>query len=339
MSPAHNKHQDLAVICERLHRVILAKDAQLLLADKSALPARGVLRVMPSWDWRLPLISLGRKQLDDEGKPTLLMPVRLSWEGGSVQASKASETSEINGMAIGLGHEHGISTSDFAPELTRRLSRSQIVSELKRIVEEGNEAHWGQLMAMESQIRKTVMRAHASVSKEIANSGHEEESVLDEIDLQGVISMLTLGKRPDEGERERLSSFHRMMALMTQPTAFRAVEPIKFMSCHLRRDAQTEIRKVLDDPHVGPKVRQLSRELSHLTLTEFVKAYNAKYPHDHLSAKRALRALSVKPAPHARRVSAIEDYHMTHEDSRFAEVEANVISRDFANRAKLGRVA
>lgn len=339
MSPANQKHQDLAVICERLHRVIMANDAKLLLEDTKALPVRSTVRIMSSWDWRLPLIQLGRKQLDDEGNPTLLMPVRLAWTGGTIQVTATQQPEVVKGNALGLGHDHTIDSIAFPPLKNDRLTRDQLVSRLRGIVEDGNLALWEQMISMDSQITKTVMRAHASVSKEIANSGHEEESVLDEIDLQGVISTLTLGKKAEEGERQKQPSFYRMFALMTQPGAFRAVEPIRFMSWHLRRDAQSEIRKVLDDPHVGPKVRQLSRELPELELAEFVKQYNLRYPHDHLSPKRAMRALTVKPAPHARRISAIEDFHLPHVDQRFSEVEDNVISRDFANRAKLGRVA
>ncbi len=339
MSPAYEKHQDLEIICNRLHRVILAEDAKSLLKDVSALPARTTVSIMPSWDWRQPLIALGRKQLDDDGNPTLQMPVRLSWDGGAIQIDQSTLPPTVAGKAIGLGHEHSIASDEFPPLRTDRLSRSQLVSRLHGIVEDGNLALWEQMVAMDSQINKTVLRAHASVSKEIANSGHEEESVLDEIDLQGVVSTLTLGKSTEAGERQKLPSFYRMITLMVQPAAFRSVEPIRFMAWHLRRDAQSEIRKVLDDPHVGPKVRQLNRELPDLEIGDFVSEYNSRYPHDHLSKKRAVRALTVKPAPHARRVSAIEDYHMPQEDKRFLEVEENVIRRAFANQARAGRAA
>lgn len=339
MSPAHEKHQDLLVICDRIHRVILANDAQALLNDESTLPARATVRIMPSWDWRLPLIDMGRKQLDDKGNPTLLMPIRLSWEGSAIQVSEAQLPGEVAGHAIGLGHEHPISSTTFEALKTDRLSRSQLVSRLKGIIEDGNLAIWEQMISMDSQINKTVMRAHASVSKEIANSGHEEESVLDEIDLQGIIATLTLGDEAEPGERQKKSSFYRMIALLTQPGAFRSVDPIMFMSVHLRRDAQSAIRKRLDDPHVGPKVRQLSREFPELALSDFVKEYNLRYPHDHLSPKRAMRALTVKPAPHARRISAVEDYHLSQVESRYEEVEEHSRHRVYAWRRQFGRVA
>lgn len=339
MSAAYGKHEDLQIICDRIHRVILANDAALLLEDEATLPARCTVRIMPSWDWRMPLIDLGRKQLDDGGNPTLLMPVRLSWEGNTLQVAEEQLPGEVTGQAIGLGHEHPISSAEFPALKVDRLSRAQLISRLKGIVEDGNLAIWEQMISMDSQIHKTVMRAHASVSKEIANSGHEEVSVLDDIDLQGVVSILTLGEKAEEGERQKKSSFYRMMALLTQPGAFRSVEPIRFMFVHLRRDAMSAIRKRLDDPHVGPKVRQLARELPELGLVEFVKEYNQRYPHDHLSPKRATRALSVKPAPHARRISAIEDYHLSHMEDGYLEVEEHTKQRNYKYRLQHGRVA
>ena len=53
------------------------------------------------------------------------------------------------------------------------------------------------------------------------------------------------------------------------------------------------MRRAIGDPHVGPKVRGLARELGTTDVDTIVAAYRRRWPGDHLAADRAGQALSV----------------------------------------------
>lgn len=305
------RHPTLEVLCGRLERILVGQAAEVLLEDVDALPAFGGVAVLPSWTWLRPLIDLGRKDKEYGTGAGLLMPVRTEWSSGPV-AVVGAEPATVTCRTVGMGHGFAgqariISRAGYdltavpaqAPSMAEPLVTGfgpsrMIAASLRTLVEEGKSARWEIIRELEPRVLQTIHKAHSAVSHEIGLSTGIVQPMLDETGLEEVLALMMYG-HIDETGNERPGSVFRLLKLCQSPTAFVKVDPLRYIAKHLRRDAESTIRKKLGDPHIGPKIREIARRFPNTDISVVVAQYRKVYPKDRLSITRAHEALSVAP--------------------------------------------
>lgn len=306
-----NRHPTLQILCARLERIIVGHAAEALLENRADLPAFGGVAVLPSWTWLRPLIDLGRKDKEYGTGAGLLMPVRTEWSEGPVMVV-GSESMTVNSRTVGMGHAYAgqgrliaragnplTAAPGEAPSLAEPLytgfgPERMIAAALKRLVLDGESARWEIIRELEPRVLQTIHKAHSAVSHEIGLSTGIIQPMLDETGLEEVLSVMMFGYIDERGD-ERPGSVFRLLSLCESPTTFVKVDPLRYISKHLRRDAESAIRKKLGDPHIGPKIREIARRFPNTDISVVVAQYRKVYPKDRLSTNRAQEALSVAP--------------------------------------------
>lgn len=99
----------LPVICASIGDKVTAGHAQALLESIDSLPNVGTVIVAPNWTDAPPAIDVGRKGKTASGD-TVLMPVRLDWQGGNVLVTDRASSPTRVVRIIGLGHDTTIET-------------------------------------------------------------------------------------------------------------------------------------------------------------------------------------------------------------------------------------
>lgn len=344
-SPAvFDRHQKVDSICERLHRILAGRSAEVLLAEADAsggasLPDFGRIAVLPSWTWLHSRVNVGRKDRGDDGR-RLLLPVRAMWSPGSVVVVAEGTDSTLNWTAVGMGHtgmgtceisanasgsrydesDQGMNTPPKVLNLSPE-SRMSMHRELEHIVTDGRQAWWDLMMDIEIVLERALHRAHAHISAEIAGTDFQTadfNAVLDPIGLQTVKDKMSVG---DEDTTSTV--IERLIEKCLTPTTFLNVEPTRYINITLDRDSKAAIRKAIGDPHVGPKIRKLAREVGHTDLPLLVSEYNKQHPADRLSTRRAAAALTVQPDPMANRTN----YEDIDESHSHRQVRSNPVFR------------
>lgn len=309
--PPARRHPTLEVLCGRLEAIIVGAAAEKLLESPAELPVFGGIAVLPSWTWLRPLIDLGRKDKEYGTGEGLLMPVRNEWSGGPV-ITVGSEPVPLTYRTVGMGHAFAgqskavaragkplIAAPDELPSLTEPVftgfvPRRLIEASLKSLADAGKTARWEIIRELEPRVLQTIHKAHSAVSHEIGLSTGIVQPMLDETGLEEVLAVMMYGFI-DETGRERPGSVFRLLNLCQSPSAFVKVDPLRYIAKHLRRDAESAIRKKLGDPHIGPKIREIARRFPNTDISVVVAQYRKVYPKDRLSHSRAHEALSVAP--------------------------------------------
>lgn len=311
-SPAADlvRHPSLDRLCAWFQAILHGRDADLILSDPDSIKDGTGIAVLPVWRWAHPLIEIGRKGIGYDGS-VFLMPIRNDWDGGSI-ALVNGESRVVAYRSVGLGHQTagqakliqregaaGKSKPEDLPSLSSPVfvgaaSRARTINSLKALSEAGKAARWELVTFIEPEVRTVTLRAHGAVSNEMGLSSGVVVPVLDGQGLESVINAMLLGEENDKGEWKPGSVF-RLIDLCLTPDCFRKVEPLRYMVKHLRRDAETAIRKKIGDPHIGPKVREVARQNPRAGVEEIVELYRQVYPRDRLSERRAQDALSVGP--------------------------------------------
>ncbi|MET4143998.1 hypothetical protein [Arthrobacter sp. UYCo732] len=318
----NRKHPSLEVLCARLERIMHGQAAQALLAAGD-LPDRAGIVTLPAWSWEHPLIDVGRKDKAHGTGERMLMPVRNNWNTPMVVLI-AEEAVPVSYSTRGMGHARAgqsklvrrpglapVTAVTAVPSLAEPVFvgaglPSRNVAYLNALVKAGESAHWEVLQGMEPKLRSAVLQAHSSVSYEIGLSTGVVEPMLDELGLDQVIDTMMYGELRDEedetGDRDKgkPSAIFRLIELCLEPDCFLRVDPLRYMTKHMRRDAESQIRRRLGDPHIGPKIREIARRHPRAEIADIVEAYREVYPKDRLSLPRARAALSVSPSASAR---------------------------------------
>lgn len=301
-----DRHVTLSGLCSKLHAIIVGNRADTLLADPASLPEETGLWISPSWVWLHSRVNVGRKERAPDGT-RLRLPVRVDWSDGPIQLISADEQTFANWTAAGLGHtaadtlpvtasRHlfdtqsetsptGMPTSVVVPV----LDRDELVRELARLSDAGRSARWEALAYLEPYISRALLLAQSSVAHEMSQTWGVYRAVLDETKLEGIRDQMLLG---NDGHPGKVS---QMLDRCLKPETFKKVEPLKYIKESLRRDANTEIRRAIGDPHIGAKIRRVQRELGTRDVDLIVEEYRRRYPKDRLSRDRAVAALSVAP--------------------------------------------
>ena len=108
-----------------------------------------------------------------------------------------------------------------------------------------------------------MVRAHSSIRAEMGDprTGTLGAPVVDQVKLDQLRDQMMFGDDTHSSAAERL------LKLCTSPGTFRRVDPLRYLTTAIRRDATTAVRRAIGDPHIGPKVRGLARELGTTTST------------------------------------------------------------------------
>lgn len=334
------RHGWIAEFCELLERRIAGRFAGALLAAKPGrLPRSGAVFVLPAWQWAEPGIDVGAKSRARNGG-TLLLPVRMHWMPAPllVVGRDASLTAQWSGSGLGhsargstaliAGDEHHIvHGTDELAEVPQRitapvLSRPKLMAELRRIVADGRDAEWALIGKLEPFVNRAVDRAHGRVSVEIAGDTQFARPLLEPTDLEIISDRLLLG---DANDPDRDSRVAKIVDKCVLPTTFTKVDPLRYITVALNRDAEAEIRRVVGDAHVGPKIRRLARQMNHAaSVEEIVAACRDKWPADRIAHDRVETALAVARHPLAPTLTdeLPPSVLASHEDAAIARIDA-----------------
>jgi hypothetical protein len=268
------------------------------------------------WMWREPKIPVGRKGRA-KGGASYALPIRVTWESGPLQLAKAGHSRlryrwsaagmgwNLSGIAgsVPLRHELprcGFPGSAAVPAMTELTG--DVRTALNGLVEHGRAARWEFLLWLQPTVSSALLRAHSSIRAEMGDpsSGALGAPLVDQVKLD------QLGDQMMFGDDTHSSAAERLLKLCTSPGTFRRVDPLRYLTMAIRRDAITAVRRAIGDPHIGPKVRGLARELGTTDIDTIVVEYRRRWPSDHLAADRAEQALSVGSDAMAHWVQVVE---------------------------------
>lgn len=317
------RHRWLERWCELLERMWLAQCAQALLARPEELPeGAATVFVAPMWLWRRAALDVGRKARAADGG-TLLMPVRLDWSPAPVLVIEPGQRATLSWTADGLGwrgqgstgvtgtdpgaapgpsqdwaearRRPGGPTAAVAAHAGRRgVSAGEVTRVLAGLVEDGRVARWSAVQRVEPLVRANLARANTYLSHDVCMGGdHHPRPLVGEVTLDTVHDRLMFG---DQGED---SFVFRLLRRCLQVDTFTKVDPLRWLTATIRREAQQTLRGVLGDPHVGSKIRRAARELGDADTVAVLAAYRARHPRDMVGPARVKAALSVAPDPSA----------------------------------------
>lgn len=300
-----SRHRWLDEFCGHLDAVIAARAARRC-APRGAC---GVA-VLPAWAFMAPHVHVG-----PHGERGLL-PARLEWtdsrcpapEGtGAVITLARGERRELAWRATGLGYAS-------PPQGLTRIAagahdrqegwdvgagillpaRAEVAVEpapsaqrqLRALADLERSEMWALREMLHKPARRAVESACHYVSWEVSGYSHVRP-VLDPIDVERAVDEMVLGT----GGRAD-SPVSRTIERCLLPSTFLHVEPYHYVRVSLRRDAIAVVRRMIGDPHIGPKVRRVMREEDPADLDELVAIYRERYPRDRLSKERAIRAIT-----------------------------------------------
>jgi hypothetical protein len=329
------RHGWLSQMCALLERVAVGRAAAELRDQIKAERAydRSALVVLPMWTWVRAGSTAGRKgQAADGGK--LLLPARVTWTDGHLlhlvptgstvtttwaavgNGRSARGTSVLEASALRRhtpGASSGMASAAALPAThysAMALSRSALLRELDALVADGRLAWWEAISVLEPYLRKAVDHAHTAVAAELSSrSGSLRHQILSETSLDSITDLMLLGVEGTPASVERL-----LNACLRQ--SFTKVDPMRYIRIWLRRDAHEAIRRSIDDPKQGPKVRSLFDASEVEGPGDLLEVYQERYPADQVGLGRIERALNVCTDPMAERSSLDSIYFTTEHEGQ-----------------------
>jgi hypothetical protein len=298
--PQGEDHGGLLYICERLHAMILGRDAERLLAGNgAALPLRASMLVLPSWLWAEPGVSLGAK-----ARKVRRVPLRVRWAGDRVLHLREPHSDlALTWTAKGLGRDFtgerlwGETEGDL-------LGRRALFDALTELVEAAAISRWELLTWIEPQVERELKRAHSALSMEI-DGGKGAQRLLDRTMLATVRDRMLLGEEDAHG-RKHPGQVQQILDRCLKPDTFRRVEPMRYIKDALRRDANAAVRRVLGDPHIGRQIRRVAlghgvtngsdlTSLNEAQMSDLIADCRTACPYDPPDRGRVVAALTVAP--------------------------------------------
>ena len=278
-------HEWLLEFTSFIHEVVLGRDAAELLTPTS----ESALVQLPSWIWVDARIDAGTK-----GKENLL-PLRINWHGPQVRM--VSGESVFDWTAIGLGYSRhgqtkvrvGSGSNEFGPlrDVPKQIAVPLLpFGELDFVVDslitQSDKSWWEALSLLDSSAFRAANVAHGAVSSELGR-----EALLDEVGLEALRDQLLI----NPGRNTGVSPAQRILTKCLVPETFNLVDPGLFVFSSLSRDAYTLLRSMIGDPHVGSRIRKLSRSLSITDPDELLVECQKRYPTWTISRTAVSRAL------------------------------------------------
>lgn len=295
-------HPLLVKVTDWLAQIVLGEEAARIAhaADGDdghvgGIAADGLrLQIGQVWLWRAPRIHVGRKSRA-EGGASYALPVRVTWDGGHLHLAPAGRSpAPRRWSAAGMGWDlTGLSGSIPGPGEASTPAVAEVAGNaaaaLAHLVERGRAARWELLLWLQPTVSSALLRAHSSIRAEMGDprSGSLGPPLVDQVKLDQLRDQMLFG------DDTHISAAERLLTLCTAPATFHRVDPLRYLTTAIRRDATTALRRAIGDPHIGPKVRGLARELGTTHVATIVDEYRRRWPSDHLAADRAEQALSV----------------------------------------------
>ena len=315
-------HPLLVKVTDWLTQIVLGDEAARMLGEDEHMGLRADasgnrLQVGQVWLWREPKISVGRKARAKDGA-SYALPVRVTWDGGHLRFGPDGRSCAPNEWAaVGMGWDLSgtcgttmfsggdipgpgfawPATVPVATEVSGSAERA-----LAELVDRGRSARWEFLLWLQPTVSSALVRAHSAIRAEMGDprAGTLGPPLVDQVKLDQLRDQMLFG------DDTHTSAAERLLTLCTAPGTFRRVDPLRYLTTAIRRDATTTLRRAIGDPHVGPKVRALSRELGTTRVATIVDEYRRRWPSDHLAAERAEQALSVGSDAMAHWVQVVE---------------------------------
>lgn len=299
------RHASLHVVCSNLHDMIVGDSAKELLDAPSDIPSHSGLFVAPSWVWRFPRIDVGHKGINSDGEAVRL-PIRVTWTTspvGFVTDSSVTASWQVNGMGhSGVGETHlatttstdtigrplGLPEANELPDevVLETMTKGELVEALTTLVENGKKAQWALLSQLQPFVEAAVESAHKVVSAEVSPNG---QPVLDVTGRENIVTTLMFG---DPDNTDGSSIVLNLIGRCKTPGTFVKVDPWMYMRKAISSAAESAIRRSINDPHIGRKVRRVAEEIGTRDVEAVLAEYNKRYPNDRLAKKRALAALN-----------------------------------------------
>lgn len=280
------RHPGLDILCSRLERIWWGRAATQCIVESHL-----VVTCLPMFTWHSAGGAMGRKERGVNG--SLSMPFRLEWDVPAVALSQDADTSVLDWSTTGPGFA-GTGASrgmDYAFGSQHRAARF-----IEDLVDDGELAFWEICEWIEPRVKRAVFEAHLRVGTEIADSTQTEpRSWLDEVSLEAIASEMLLGRAATEQDNELHGSVARLIDLCLVPEKFHRVDPMRYMTTHLRRDAEQSVRRRIGDPRAGSKIRRFTSSLKPKTLDELVRAYRKTWPRDEVGPLTFANALMPVP--------------------------------------------
>lgn len=279
------RHEWVDRLCGRLERILWGEGA----ADPHL--TGDWVHPLPVWDWRPPVIDIGRKARRRDGR-TMLMPVRIDWTPTLLLPARDDDTLVTLHWAVsGLGHT-GAGT--VTVQHTGARSPLRVVdgqwptsapptapTPVGGLRQDAHTARWEALMSLEGWVEMAVERAVKVVSADLADG----VPVLDRTGREQVRDRLLLGV-------DGTSRVQRLLTRCTQPDVFAHCDPVRYVTVDLGRAAVEVVRQSVDDPRIGPAVRRLRADMPDASLPELLAEFRVRHPQADLAMWRAWRSLS-----------------------------------------------
>lgn len=308
-----NRHPWNEQVTGLLERIALGKAAESIRPE--SLPEVGAIVELPTWTWAIAAIDVGAKDRGANGE-RLQLPVQVGWQPGPVVVVPADGHVVLDNNVVGLGHTArgktvvtattgtvGTRTTPGEGNLSvparvdvgTRLRRA-LVARREQLVDDGKLAYWQTIELLEPIVMSAIRRAEQHVTAEAYDGGVQGPGrALDAADLEAVTNRMLLGEdAKNPGAVQRLIG-----KCATAAGQFAKVDPQRFIVMAISRDAKAAVRKQVGDPHIGPKVRAMAKQLGTTDLDVLLPAYRQRYPADNLSFRRATDALALWKRPTA----------------------------------------
>ena len=304
---AHGFPQLRSLICN-IEKILIGRVASTLSIDHIVLATTVV--PLPLWAELKPEINVGLKAVKNVG---LVLPARIEWSVPPLVLLGAGETVDADWRITNMGHNLSgtvtVSESGLSERVPGQLETTPFFAfsprDLRRrlaaIATAGDNAKWETLQSFESYTRSKLDEANRILAQELSEyHGQSIPGVLDDIALDSILTQMLFG----EGDTSIVS---RMVDKALQPDAFKNYDPARYFTLNLKSRAIGEVRRIVGDPHIGPKIRRLQKQVGATDVETLVSAYNEQYPKANLGKKRAAAALTAGPALDVMSVQLVTD--------------------------------
>lgn len=323
-------HRWIRRITSYIEAIVHSKDARMIPLE--TLESEVALVTLPVWLWAEadPKI-VGRKATFMPGETTRpLLPVRVQWEGGSVQA--LSEGCHRLGWTVtGMGKRQSGNTAvtvdsnqfqQHAPYGDEPGAESRLITQLPFTIKQplitpgatlqalqtiekmAQQSWWNFLSAIERTLRECLERQHVSlmrdIDKTVTKLGPQDfgQPLLDSETLDSMATEMTLGAEGDPDQ----SYLSELIDKCCKPERFAKVDPQRYLYVEISRTAGAAVQKRVGDPAIGRKIRKVYAESGEVDPEKVIALYRKEYPKDGLSYKRLTDALNVIRDPMAEAV-------------------------------------
>lgn len=295
---ARKPHPIMIKVAPGLHRIALGRAAEAQLnADKPV--TSGAVVALPSWAWVAATTNVG------ERKKATLLPARIQWDVPQVIVTTVPMTARwridsLGHTASGVmrirpldGPSRTVPTNPAsalpAAVGATQLSKARVTNLLRELVDDGTTGRWSVLTILEPEVQREVEQARHSLGFELNPNAEPPVPLFDKVEHAEVVSQLLFG---DYGSDDQTSHILRLIDRCLQPDVFANVDPLRYITTTIHRDAFAISRQRVGDPKMGPNIRRLASEQGLSSVEEIVDAFRETHPHESLAATRVARALS-----------------------------------------------